>query len=472
MKLKLHYPNVVKKLESNGKHIENPAITYKMLCHFYTHFRGLIMALPNVFVWSLYFDYEWPDIPRRALLLYVKKIKELLGDELGEQYMLDESYNIIVGDAPHKDLTVKYYAKKIFRFMNMLHNSYLLSEKNWCCEPQKCASRNVSNFDYLEAASSLAVTIPMDERVRHDAMHNVLTQLKSSLDESVLQNCPSIFRNNMRVKHALCCTASVYSGSESLLVLKQIHDTVYHTFNFHSNFSCVYNGHRYRLDSVLLTRIGDVKLLITIEAILCQYYGIRFEILDDENGRWQLQYIGKDNIKGCYICPSCDAHEPFPSSAKVIDVECYKRVIIESLVDKFEVNLRKEWEAAGGPIVYDLLNNETFVVHSMRQIFSAWRYVEHWKVAQLHHYYSLLQLLSSDEALQGKMMHLNIILRVCSTHTLDTITNFRREMMHPPSGSYNFPSYHLYLHTRHINHLIELNYYVHIFLSYFVFSIV
>lgn len=29
-----------------------------------------VLALSHVYVWSLYHDYEWPDIPHRALELY------------------------------------------------------------------------------------------------------------------------------------------------------------------------------------------------------------------------------------------------------------------------------------------------------------------------------------------------------------------------------------------------------------------
>ena len=44
---------------------------YSRLCSLYEPLCDNVMALSNVFVWSLYHDYEWPDIPHRALNLFL-----------------------------------------------------------------------------------------------------------------------------------------------------------------------------------------------------------------------------------------------------------------------------------------------------------------------------------------------------------------------------------------------------------------
>ncbi|KAF2350172.1 Hemimethylated DNA-binding domain [Trinorchestia longiramus] len=435
-KMRLHYPNVTKIIEETKENV-NFEERYTQLCSLSDVLCSNIMALSNVFVWSLYLDYEWPDIPHRSLSLYVCMFDAELGAEIGRYYVLDECYNIIHDGNVNRELTLKYYAKKVYYFV---HKSIYMKDfapLGNCNEKVLGIQEKSAPFSFYKAAYNLATIIPMHERVKTDKLLEVLKQLNSYIDEAILQYRPSLFKSNLRVDYSDTAStnrAGVYSGSDCAFLLKQIHDCVYHKRKWHSRFSSVYGGYRYRLDTVLLTGVGDSRLLVTVEAILCQYYGICFEVHDDGHGKWRICYSGNDGDSGYYQCLTCGSPSETTNFKNAVVTETYyKRSILQTIVDKFEVNLRNEWQLAGGPVVYNLLCEETFVC-SMKSIFSAWRYVEHWKIAELRHYTELLSRVSPEESIPGKILHLNILLRVGSNYTLETLTNFRRELVHPPSG--------------------------------------
>lgn len=445
MKLKLHFPNVFAKIQRDKKS-PPPRELYCRLCGLYERMCDAIMALSKVFVWSLYHDYEWPDIPHRALDVYLSLFDEDFGSTSGRYYVLDECYNIIHSGNPHQNLTLKYYAQKVYCFVNIninfdsIWDSVSLKPKVDCSRRIDVEQNN--SFDYYGAAVKLAVSIPINQRVDSEMMSSNLNQLYTFVEEQIKQYHPSILKKNLRadlLDSSCDRNTGVYNSSECVFLLKQIHDCIRHEFKFQSNDSSVYKGYKYCLDKVLKSRVGYHKLLVTLEAHLAQRYGVLFEIHEDRFAKWKIFYKTNDGKNGYYVCPHCNVALLDNSSitgnpvSAIITETLFHRSILESLVENFENRLKSEWELAGGPIVYNLLSEDTFS-HSMRHVFSAWRHVEHWKIACLRHYTLLLMRVSDDPKLEGKLLHLNILLRVRSNQTLEALTYFRRELVSPPSG--------------------------------------
>lgn len=390
--------------------------------------------------------------------------------------MLDECYNIIHDGCRHRQLTLKYYAQKVYCFinanLNFLNKWKQLSQTTKKHHTVKHASHasdgsnsnNETQFDYLNALCVLASSIPTVDRIDEDSLQTNLKVLYDAVEELILQHKPSILRKIVRGKgqdEANRFNSKLMNSSECVLIIKQVHDVVVHNFGFRNTDSTVYKGTKYCIDKVLMCRVGDYKILTALEVHLAQYFGVCCEIHDYGPGGWKIFYHGSDGSDGYYECLHCqqlaaeqqenivanciccsvdsmadEAHtleDPCdaiagPSHSDVLPFQYYyplcspglpyppgrctttltevlfHRSVLESLVNNFGENLQNEWESAGGPQVYNLLDEDTFST-SMRNIFSAWRHVEHWKIAQLRHYTLLLDRVADDPTIEGDPVH-------------------------------------------------------------------
>lgn len=399
--------------------------------------------------------------------------------------MLDECYNIIHGVDSNRDLTLKYYAQKVYYYLNTKINfdsmwgevSNLAGEENAPLSHSRCwTSASSVRFDYLCALYTIAESIPTTDRVDKASVHENLGVLYEAVEERIKQYSPAILKKNLRAHDDLTSENKtwIYTLSECAFLMKQVHDVVVHELGFVVSHDSVYKGYKYCIDKVLKAKVGDYKIIMALQAHLAQYFGISTEMHENSKGQWKIYYNVTEGNISTYQCPKCyekmtnDAKEgslrketsrkrqlgihkehssrckarkfgpsspvkDFSSSigessstslsdaaattssstqeqqqqqreeeekSKVLHELSFHRSILESLVTHFAKNLKNEWRLAGGPTVYNLLSEDTFAT-SMRDIFSAWRHVEHWKIAQLRHYMLLLNRVSNDPTLKG-----------------------------------------------------------------------
>ena len=310
--------------------IDSSRHLYSKLCSFHNTLCNKIMALSNVFVWSLYHDYEWPDIPHRALRLYLELFSDELSD-IGQCYVADECYNIIHEGDKHKNLTLKYYAQKVYYYVKMELSQPLLLPRS-----------SQTEFNILEAARTLATLIPMTERLNQEKMEEDLNFIYSEIDEKIKQYRPDLLENCLRKQRKQIGGVHVwnFSKSENIFIMKEIHNCIHHDMKFKETSSLsLYNGHNYCLDKLLSKKQGNAKLISVLEAVVAQHYGISCELIAAKN-KWRVSFEDKEGEKSSYTCPECHQDISIDEFSPLSEDEFF-RYLVEDLVKKFESELGK-----------------------------------------------------------------------------------------------------------------------------------
>ncbi|KAG7159433.1 uncharacterized protein LOC121877340 [Homarus americanus] len=400
-----------------------------------------ILALSRTFVWSMYHDYEWPDIPRRALTLY----ETLFTEELGEAnlfYILDECHNIMNTGPQCMDLTLKYYAGKLYN--HIYERCVINSEwKKFIAQPEESLK-----YSYEEGLLWVVVSL----RPTHSEYD--INKVKLSLDKLACETLKYIKEkypdNPVSSKMENKCDflkgcSSFWKGEHCCDIVQAVHHVIKHKSGFKINNSLYESGpDHYCIDQVLLNRKGSSKLLLIIESCIADRLGVHAEvhknITDHVLDTWKLYYVGQDGVSG--YSNACDLCKKDPSSLRIVlndwqegqtvDAAGMCQAIIQQIVFLAECWLKGERWQAGEPVLYDLLDEETYN-QPIRLLFTAWQHVEHWKMSRLYHYmHQLLRVNESHQTL-GKLLHLSILLRINSKLTLEKLLNFRRRMGQPPN---------------------------------------
>ena len=397
-----------------------------------------ILALSHTFVWSMYHDYEWPDIPRRALSLYEVMFDEQTAEGCGKYYVLDECYRLIHGGLKHKNLTLKYYAEKVYIHLN----DQCVANSEWekFIQDSKTTLKHEYEKGLMIIAKSLQPTIRVDEAYVQKRLDLYSWEVKKFLQSKY----PNVFvfeRNLLRHNNG---KKSIWKGEQCVLILEEVHNYFKHSLCFQAIGTFDYDPSNYCVDKVLKKLKGSSKVLLALESCIGKRLGVFTEIHKSKSGRipdsWKLYYLGSDDKSGyledCVLC----LEETSPmnlvidnwKNVQLVDSLELCRTLFHHIVFLAECRLRGEWWQAGEPVVHDLLAEETYN-QPIRSLFSSWRHVEHWKISQLRHYRCQLgRVIENPNSIQGKLLHLNILLRINSSLTLHALTDMRRQMVQPP----------------------------------------
>ncbi|XP_066961859.1 uncharacterized protein [Macrobrachium rosenbergii] len=401
-----------------------------------------ILGLSRTFVWSMYHDYEWPDIPRRALALYETLFKEEFG-ESNMYYILDECHNILITSPQCVDLTLKYYADKVY---NHIYDQCITNRKwsEFLAQPVK--------YNYEEGLYWIVVSLQQDPRTKLEpniCMQKWIAHTLDTLAARTLSYIDTKYPNNpiclkQERKDDDSPWTSLWKGEHCLEILQATHHIIKHVNRFKINNSLLGSGpDHYCVDKVLSYKQGSSKLLLVIQSCVARRLGVHTEVhkcvTDHILDTWKLHYIGQDNVSG-YVngCELCKEDEPSVSlvtdwrEGQLVDAPGMCRAIIQQIVFLAECWLKGEQWPAGEPTLYDLLDEETYH-QPIRLLFTAWQHVEHWKMSRLYHYMHCLLKVTGSEQIEGKLLHLSILLRINSKHTLEKLLNFRRGMGQPPN---------------------------------------
>lgn len=395
-----------------------------------------ILALSRTFVWSMYHDYEWPDIPRRALALYENLFSEALG-ESNNHYVLDECHNILNSGNPCMELTLKYYADKLHRHT---YERLVISTK-W-------EEFLAQGSCYEEGLLWVVVALrPVPKMCNEKAVLACLNRLAQETLEHLKQAYPdNPVNSKVFAKDDLTCRdASLLRGEHCIEILQSVHHVLKHKSGFRINNSlCESEPDHYCIDYVLQHRKGSSKLLLGIELCVARRLGVlamlHRTLSDHVLATWKLYYVGQDGMSG-YV-DACDLCKKDLSSMSVVVEEWHEgeavdargmcQAILQQVVFLTECWLKGERWQAGEPVLYDLLDEETYN-QPIRLLFTAWQHVEHWKMSRLYHYMNQLLRVTGSNQTQGKILHLSILLRINSKLTLEKLLQFRRSMGQPPN---------------------------------------
>ncbi|KAK7067754.1 hypothetical protein SK128_018321 [Halocaridina rubra] len=404
-----------------------------------------ILGLSRTFVWSMYHDYEWPDIPRRALALYETLFEEEFGKS-NMYYILDECQNILTMKPQYADLTLKYYADKVY---NHIYGRSITTQKwnKFLAQPTEDLT-----FNYEEGLHCIVVSLQQDPSTKLG--HGICTQswITFMLDSLALQTL--IYLKKSYPKNPVCSiqegrtedlkNESKWKGEHCVEILQAAHSVLKHENGYKINNSLDGIGpHHYCIDKVLMHKKGSSKLLLVIQSCIAKRLGVHTEVhkcvTDHILDTWKLKYVGQDGSNG-YIdgCDICKEDEPAISmvhswnEGQLVDAPGMCKAIILQIVFLAECWLKGEQWPAGEPVLYDLFDEETYH-QPIRLLFTAWQHVEHWKMSKLYHYMHCLLIVTGSEHIEGKLLHLSILLRINSKQTLEKLLNFRRRLGHPPN---------------------------------------
>lgn len=402
-----------------------------------------ILALSRTFVWSMYHDYEWPDIPRRALALYETLFLEDLG-EANVCYILDECRNILKAGPSGMDLTLKYYAGKLYN--HMYERSVTNSKwREFIVQPEESLK-----YSYEEALLLVVVSLQpvcSENICNSNKVRLGLDRLACETLEHIKEISPNNpVSNKMKNKcDFVKGSLSYWKGEQCSEILQTVHYIIKHKCGFKINNSLHDSGpDHYCIDQVLLNKKGSSKLLLVIESCVANRLGVHTEvhknITDHVLDTWKLYYIGQDGVSGYVnVCELCKQD---PSSLSIVmndwqegqtvDASGTCQAILQQIVFLGESWLKGERWQAGEPVLYDLLDEETYN-QPIRLLFTAWQHVEHWKMSRLYHYMHELLRVTENNQILGKLLHLSILLRINSKLTLEKLLNFRRRMGQPPN---------------------------------------
>lgn len=403
-----------------------------------------ILGLSRTFVWSMYHDYEWPDIPRRALALYEALFKEEFGSA-NMFYILDECHNILITSPQCVDLTLKYYADKVY---NHIYTQCITNQKwqEFLAQPAESLQ-----YNYEEGLFWIVLSLQQDPRTKLGPRICTQTWVMTTLD--LLASQTLTFIKKKYPNNPVCIkqewnddgsNKSMWKGEHCIEIMHATHYTIKHENGYKINNSLCGSGpDHYCIDKVLSNKKGSSKLLLVIQSCVARRLGVHTEVhkcvTDHILDTWKLNYVGQDGTSG-YIdgCALCKEEEPAINivfdwlEGQMVDAPGMCRAIIQQIVFLAECWLKGEQWPAGEPVLYDLLDEETYH-QPIRLLFTAWQHVEHWKMSRLYHYMHCLLTVTGSEQIEGKLLHLSILLRINSKHTLDKLLNFRRQMGQPPN---------------------------------------
>ncbi|KAK3869344.1 hypothetical protein Pcinc_025328 [Petrolisthes cinctipes] len=403
-----------------------------------------VLALSRTFVWSMYHDYEWPDIPRRALALYQNlldvEFADIGGD--GRYFILDECRNIINASPQNMELTLKYYAEKLHRHM---YDDLVIVDKWMVYLTQPIEDYK---YSYEDGIFWVALALrPLPKKWEASTVKFILCQYVNETLIYIKENYPN---NPVCFKKIQSNPpwhfVSEWNGEHCREILQAAHDILRHKLGFVVNNSlCESESDHYCIDHVLRHKKGSSKLLLLIELCIGNRLGVYAEVhqnvTDHVLATWKVYYHGQDGSQG-YLdsCQQCNKDLSAVSTivenwedgeTETVDAMEMCRAILRQVVFLTECWLKGERWHAGEPVLYDLYNRETYK-QPIRLLFSAWQHVEHWKMSQLYHYMNQLSRISENPRRQGKLLHLNILLRVNSKLTLRKLISFRRTHGQPP----------------------------------------
>ena len=392
-----------------------------------------ILALSRTFVWSMYHDYEWPDIPRRALALYEDLFNDALGDS-NNHYVLDDCHNILNSGNTCMELTLKYYADKLHRHT---YERLVISRK-W-------DNFLVGGSCYEEGLLWVVVGLrPVPKMWSEEGVRTSLDKLAQETLEHIKEAYPDNPLNNKTYSEEdlACKNSSQWRGEYCIEILQAVHHVLKHKSGFRINNSlCESEPDHYCIDYVLQHRKGSSKLLLAIQLCVARRLGV-FAVLhrnlsDHVLATWKLYYLGQDGTSG-YV-DTCDLCKKDLSmlveewqEGELVDAKGMCQAILQQVVFLTECWLKGERWQAGEPVLYDLLDEETYN-QPIRLLFTAWQHVEHWKMSRLYHYMNQLLRVTGSKHAQGKILHLSILLRINSKLTLVKLLQFRRSMGQPPN---------------------------------------
>lgn len=446
-----HYPYTFEYCESMLKERKEWRANYISLYKCKRKLVQCVLALSRTFVWSMYHDYEWPDIPRRALALYQDILDGDLADmEVDSRYfILDECQNIMNSSPQSMDLTLKYYAEKLHRHMY----EHLVIVDKWMAfltHPVEVQTLPVEEMKYSYEDGILWVALalrPLPKKWEARKVKFILCQYVDETLKYVKENYP----NNPVCSKTIqpnppWHTASVWKGEHCREILQAAHHILKHKLGFVVNNSlCESESDHYCIDHVLMHKKGSSKLLLLIELCIANRLGVYAEVHQNVTehvlATWKLYYHGQDGSQG-YLdsCQQCNKDLSSVSmmvenweegETETVDAMEMCRAILRQVVFLTECWLKGERWQAGEPVLYDLYDEETYN-QPIRLLFTAWQHVEHWKMSQLYHYMNQLLRISESPRIQGKLLHLSILLRVNSKLTLDKLLSFRKRMGQPP----------------------------------------
>ncbi|XP_076045573.1 F-box only protein 21-like [Oratosquilla oratoria] len=394
-----------------------------------------VLALSQTFVWSMYHDYEWPDIPRRALALYETMFDEEIGDNLGKYFVLDECYSMFRSYPAHKELTLKYYAEKVYRHIS--HTYITMPE--W----EKFLGLADEVGAYEEGLVMIAQSVQPVSRVYAHCVKAGLDRIAHIVKRTVKQKHPD-HPLNLRDGLVMVVEESAWGCDDCTAVTKCVHQVLRHQMNFITDGTFDYEPNKYCIDKVLETKKGSSKILLVLESCLARRLGVVSEVHMSQTNRildtWKLRIIGSDSASSMQDCSELEEDTTSVTyvlsnwqSGKKLTARAMCEEILRQLVFLVECRLRGEWWQAGEPVLHDLLAEDTYQ-HPIRSLFNSWKHVEHWKVSQLRHYLCQLSKASmASSPVEGKLLHLNILLRINSKLTLFRLTELRRQLVQTPS---------------------------------------
>ncbi|KAK8735461.1 hypothetical protein OTU49_005403 [Cherax quadricarinatus] len=440
-KFSQHYPYTYSYSESICKEKVDWKAKYASLYRCKKKLIQCILALSRTFVWSMYHDYEWPDIPRRALDLY----ETLFLDDLGDAnlfYILDECYNIMKTGPQCMDLTLKHYAGKLYS--HVYERCVINAEwKKFIEQPEESLK-----YSYEEGLLWVVVSLqPIRSEPQSKKVRIMLDKLASESLCYIRQKYPdNPLCNKMETKcEFLTGNVSYWKGEHCSEIVQAVHYVIKHEYGFKINNS-LYESRpdHYCVDQVLINRKGSSKLLLVIESCVANRLGVHIEVHKNVTGHvldtWKLYFVGQDGVSG-YL-NACEICKKDPSSLSIVMSEWQEgqtvdalgmcQSIIQQIVFLAECWLKGERWQAGEPVLYDLLDEETYN-QPIRLLFTAWQHVEHWKMSRLYHYMHQLLNINKSHQTQGKLLHLSILLRINSKDTLEKLLEFRRRMGQPPN---------------------------------------
>ncbi|XP_047477466.1 F-box only protein 21-like [Penaeus chinensis] len=441
VKFRQHYAHTYSYSESSAKEKVDWRARFTATYRCRRRLVQCVFALSRTFVWSMYHDYEWPDIPRRALALYETLFQEELG-EANMFYILDECHNILSSDSESMDLTLKYYAEKVY---NHIYDKCVISTR-WRDFTQLPEER----LKYSYEQGLLWVIVSLQTK---PAVCNVKLV---SLHLDTLAKETLVYIKSRYPEHPICEktlskldysreTTSVWKGEHCSQIMQAVHHVIRHITNFRINNSLCESGpDHYCIDRVLVNKKGSSKLILVIESCVANRLGVHTEVHKSSSGHvldtWKLYYIGQDGTSGyataCALCRE-DAtalsivHEDW-QEGQTVDAPGMCKAIIQQIVFLAECWLKSDRWQAGEPALYDLLDEETYH-QPIRLLFTAWQHVEHWKMSKLYHYMHQHLRVAETRQTLGKLLHLSILLRINSKLTLEKLLNFRRRMGQPPN---------------------------------------
>ncbi|CAL4069035.1 unnamed protein product [Meganyctiphanes norvegica] len=424
-----------------------------------------ILALSKTFVWSMYHDYEWPDIPRRALALFETLFEDddnvcKNGIRYNNLYILDECYNLINSGSITMNLTLKYYAEKVYYHIynveiavwewkkwNSKINTMNTDETNNPDEAVVQAQAEYRTFDYESGLLWLILSLDPRPCLSHKTIVNF--HLESLVGET-MKHVEKMFPDNPLI-HTLNfehdqVTVSKWKGETCLEILQAIHTVMRHEQQFNVRESLCDSGpENYCIDKVIVSHKGSGKLLLVTAACVARRLGVHVEVHKSRYnhllGKWKLYYIGNDGMSGYESeCKECKDDKGVLqivqndwTDGESLDSAGMCRSVLQQIVFLAESWLKGERWPSGEPVLYDLLDEETYH-QPIRVLFTAWQHVEHWKMSRLYNYMHQLYMVSNCQHTLGKVMHLSILLRINSKLTLEKLMAFRRRIGQPPNS--------------------------------------